>query len=233
MLANQGRNTPFRTRFPASGIVAMGALLLTVSLGYSAPKRNTKSPTAANPSASTQTSATAPLDTAQVRKYYMDGDFDPAIDILETSLRYKKNLDHEDSVFAFKHLGVMYAAKYETREKGKHYMLQLLNVEPTARILDMYASDMIYMIFKNIQDEFEAARTRLDRADSMLVKNNRPAPHPEPEPKEKPKQGGSSTYVWAGATGAALVMAGVATYWAFSDEPKTKLVDHTLPENAK
>ncbi len=74
--------------------------------------------------------------------------------MLEGDLKEKRLRSHGDSVFAFKHLGVMYAAQEATREKGKYYMLQLLYVEPTARIMDMYASDMIYMIFRNIQEEF-------------------------------------------------------------------------------
>src|SRR4051812_15590847 len=85
------------------------------------------------------------LDTARVRKLYQDGEFDQAIGILETALKEKRVVDHSDSVFVFKHLGVMYAANESTRERGKYFMLQLLTIEPTARIMDMYASDMIYM----------------------------------------------------------------------------------------
>ncbi len=100
------------------------------------------------------------LDTSAIHKSYLEGDFDDAIDRIETARRYGGPFSHEDSVFIFKHLGVMYTAKYETREMGKRHLLQLLQVEPTARILDMYASDMIYMIFKNIKDEFDLERSK-------------------------------------------------------------------------
>lgn len=61
------------------------------------------------------------LDTADIHRIYLDGDFEDAIDRIETALRYGGPFSHEDSVFIYKHLGVMYTAKYETREKGKLY----------------------------------------------------------------------------------------------------------------
>ncbi|MEO8104195.1 MAG: hypothetical protein ABI790_16895, partial [Betaproteobacteria bacterium] len=94
------------------------------------------------------------LDTAKLHGIYLDGDFDQAIKAMEAALKGKQALTHADSVFIFKHLGVMYAATPATREKGRYYMAQLIYIEPTAKILDMYASDMIYLIFRNVQEEF-------------------------------------------------------------------------------
>jgi hypothetical protein len=91
----------------------------------------------------------------------MDGEFEAAITMLEDNLKETRQYQHDDSVFIYKHLGVMYAAQYETREKGKYYMFRLLQVEPSAKIMDMYASDMIYMIFKNIQEEYQQKRMRI------------------------------------------------------------------------
>jgi hypothetical protein len=164
------------------------------------------------------------LDTTLVRKLYMDGDFDQAIEILETGLKAKPAYTHHDSVFIFKHLGVMYAAKYETREKGKYFMHQLLAVEPTARILDMYASDMIYMIFKNIQDEYEETRGKLDRAQSHVSGNSqlnskgnnagsgRQEPHVRPEPTSH------HAFYWVGGTAVAVAV-GVGAYFILADSP--------------
>src|SRR6188768_3015805 len=56
------------------------------------------------------------LDTAAVHALYMDGEFDPAVKKLENARRMGWLKTHGDSVFAYKHLGVMYAAKYETQE---------------------------------------------------------------------------------------------------------------------
>lgn len=159
-----------------------------------------------------------------VRKLYLDGEFDQAIDILETTMREKTGFNHLDSVFIFKHLGVMYAAKYETREKGKYNMHQLLMVEPTARIMDMYASDMIYMIFKNIQDEFEATRRRPEPLSGKKDSNSHSSTW-EKEPKSK---GRGSALLWVGATGA-VVAAGVTAYIVLSDDPKTVDINHNVP----
>ena len=168
-----------------------------------------------------------------VRKLYLDGDFEEAIQILDNALKSKGPFDHRDSVLIFKHLGVMYAANYETREKGKYYMHQLLMVEPTARIMDMYASDMIYMIFKNIQDEFESSRTKYERAESHLIGNGRAesdiaittkggSMHPVP-----PKRSRAAAY-WLGATGT-VVAVGVTAYFIMADQPgKTVTVEHPV-----
>ena len=125
----------------------------------------TAAPKASAKAAASRTAATAPaaaakpvLDTARIHGRYLDGDFDQAIHALEGALKGRKPLSHADSIFIFKHLGVMYAASPATREKGRYYMLQLISIEPTARILDMYASDMIYLIFRNIQEEYGSHR---------------------------------------------------------------------------
>ena len=156
------------------------------------------------------------VDTATIRKLYLDGDFDEAIEILETGLNEKRPFNHVDSVFIFKHLGVMYAAKYETRERGKYFMHQLLMTEPTAKIMDMYASDMIYMIFKNIQDEFDQTRGKLGRAEDHVKENNKPDADGKPAKIESK----GHRLVWVGAT-TAVVAAGVAAYFLIENEPKT------------
>ncbi|HLP40196.1 MAG TPA: hypothetical protein VK465_01705, partial [Fibrobacteria bacterium] len=120
------------SNFVEPSIGSILIVLLTIIGEPLAAKKNAPAPaTRANAFAAAEpTQSPARLDTALVRGYYLDGDFDPAIDVLETHLTLHRVLTHEDSVFTFKHLGVMYAAKYETREKGKHYMLKLLETEP-------------------------------------------------------------------------------------------------------
>lgn len=146
------------------------------------------------------------VDSVLIKKLYMNGDFDQAISILEQDYKTLKTLRHNDSVFIFKHLGVMYAANYETRERGKMYMHQLLMTEPTAKILDMYASDMIYMIFKNIKDEFDTNRGLLT---DTTGSNPKPQPLPPPPPP-KPEPSSRHLGFWIG--GAAVVAAGIGAY---------------------
>ena len=156
-------------------------------------------------------SPTNTLDTAHIHRTYLEGDFDLAIELIEDARKYGGPFSHEDSVFIFKHLGVMHAAKYETREKGKHYMVKLLEVEPTAKILDMYASDMIYMIFKNIKDEFDATRPRLAESSGK--------PRPKAVEEEKRRR-----YAWAGWTaGMAAAAGGIAlAVHLLGEEPERK-----------
>jgi hypothetical protein len=153
------------------------------------------------------------LDTAKVHKLYMESEFDEAIASLEGDLKGKRSLGHQDSVFIYKYLGVMYTSKYESRELGKRYMYQLLVMEPAARISDMFASDMIYMIFKNVQDEYFATH-----------------PHdvPQPPPPHKDPESSSShaAWYWAGGLGLAVAV-GVAAY-VFILEPSKKTVSHPI-----
>jgi hypothetical protein len=173
---------------------------------------------------------TGKIDTAKVRKLYMDGEFEEAISILENGRKENHSFNHSDSVFIFKHLGVMYAASYETREKGKYFMYQLLTVEPTARIMDMYASDMIYMIFKNIQDEFASTRHRYESPDSLASVTNKDAPQKSPTLKVDNSKG-YATLFWVGAT-TAVAVAGVGAYLYVVNQPgKTSSTDHPLPKS--
>lgn len=198
------------------------SLLCVTALGAPNSPNSGAVPSAA-PSVSTE--AGSGLDTALVRKYYQEGDFERAIPILESLLKSSRKLNHSDSVFVFKHLGVMCAASEATRERGKYYMLQLLHIEPTARIMDMYASDMIYMIFRNIQEEFTMAQAKLNRAEGHLTGNRDPVdardPNPAPPEKEPSKvRSSKKAYYWIGAV---TVMAGVgvATYVLTQDQSKT------------
>lgn len=183
------------------------------------------------------------LDTLRVRTLYLDGDFDPAIALLEGNLRAGGRYTHADSVFIFKHLGVMFAARSDAREKGKYYMHQLLAVEPTARIMDMYASDMIYMIFRNIQEEFEVSRRGVAAlspqqpaaGSGTRLEPPRPSPQPLPGPASQPATGDESArrksrgaaLVWIGAAGA-VVGAGLAAYLILAEEPETRIVEHRV-----
>jgi hypothetical protein len=228
------------TRISASVVLT----LLALGQAWSKPPaRSTASARSASPAkaapaqGSAAESASPRLDSARVHRLYLDGEFDAAIAILEDNLKETRQYRHEDSVFIFKHLGVMYAAQYETREKGKYYMHKLLSVEPTVRIMDMYASDMIYMIFKNIQEEFEQNRElRSDmprhaaRADSMPARQSGPAAEDQPPRRDRTGEenpSGKKAWVWTGAAVAAVAV-GVGAYFLMSAEPQTTVKDREV-----
>src|SRR5688572_2710926 len=56
------------------------------------------------------------MDTAKIHEQYLEGEFDAAIRSLEAQLRSRAPMSHAESVFVYKHLGVMYAASQATRE---------------------------------------------------------------------------------------------------------------------
>jgi hypothetical protein len=169
------------------------------------------------------------IDTAAVRKLYLESDFEEAITMLLYALAEKKVRTHADSIFVFKHLGVMYASKYDTREKGKYFMHQLLTVEPTARILDMYASDMIYMIFKNVQEEYDATHLRFVDGGQYNPNGGEPVPIAMPRPQPSPPKS-HRAYYWIGAVGFGLAV-GAASYFALANQSvKTVDKDHSVPE---
>jgi hypothetical protein len=177
---------------------------------------------------------TPKVDSLKVHKLYLDGEFDAAIAILEDNLKETRQYSHGDSVFIFKHLGVMYAAHYDTREKGKYYMHRLLLVEPTARIMDMYASDMIYMIFKNIKEEYEQTRKNMaaqhrqdpqgDPSSLSDAKADASGSNGRRQARESRPSGSGRKWIWAGVA-AATVATGIGVYVLMNDEPSTPSVN--------
>ena len=98
--------------------------------------------------------------------------------------------------------------------------------------MDMYASDMIYMIFKNIQDEFDTQRGRYAHAKDLLggtlQTDSMPDQHSsEKDPKPK-SSGGGNTLFWVGASGA-VVAVGVAAYFLLAPSgTKTTQNNHSV-----
>jgi hypothetical protein len=173
------------------------------------------------------------MDTAKLHATYLDGDFDQAIKSMEGALKNKKvPLTHADSVFIFKHLGVMYAATPATREKGRYYMAQLIYIEPTAKILDMYASDMIYLIFRNVQEEFENKHGKVAKAPAPAVDTTPVPAEPAPvavAPAAPAANRKSKTLYWA--TGGAVVAVGAAgLLYILLDNPEPKRHNIVLQE---
>ncbi len=199
-----------------------------------APKPSPAPPaTAAKPPAAKPAPAKVVMDTAKLHSIYLDGDFDQAIKTMEGALKNKRTpLTHADSVFIFKHLGVMYAATPATREKGRYYMAQLIFIEPTAKILDMYASDMIYLIFRNVQEEFENKHPNVAKPAAVAVDTTtRPETAPEPAPAAAVARQRSPRKTAYWITGGAVVAVGaIGLVYILLDNPKPKQHDIVLPE---
>jgi hypothetical protein len=105
-------------------------------------------------------------------------------------------------------------------------MHRLLTVEPSAKIMDMYASDMIYMIFRNIQEEFEQNRMFMGMQRQSQIRADTPSagagtrakkdtPRTDPRASDSRSSGGKK-WIWGGFAVAA-VAAGVGAYVLMND----------------
>jgi hypothetical protein len=181
--------------------------------------------------------ATLPLDQQAVRSYYGDGDFGPAISLLEDFQKTHSRFTREESLMVYKFLGVMYCADQSTREKGKTYFYKLLQVDPQAKILDMYVSIMVQEIFRSTLDELmgeQSQRPSGQRTAAVsgmgatdAAKSAGPASNPEPtgtQPAlERPKR--PAWYWWAGGVGLAAGAAGGFYLYAQSSHNSSTATD--------
>ncbi|MDB5104013.1 MAG: hypothetical protein JWP91_1702 [Fibrobacteres bacterium] len=170
---------------------------------------------------------TKSLDQAMVKKYYSEGDFDPAIAILEEFQKTHSGYTREESLMVYKYLGVMYCADQGTREKGKSYFYKLLKIDPEAKILDMYVSIVVQDIFKNTLDElmgqdgFPGGR-REDRLSSPEPKPRQEAfpTRKDPEPEKIASGKGHAALWWIG--GLAVAGAAAGGYFILADSSPEK-----------
>lgn len=153
------------------------------------------------------------LDQDRIRADYENGDFDPVISRIEAFERRNSAYSFEDSVFIAKYLAVIYTADPQTREKGKFYMFRLLELLPSAKIVDMFVSDEIDRIFEKVKEEYQyrlrnlgkAPRRREAPTDTLAAAGRDPKPRPAPEARER--KSWAKLYWVAGGIG----LAGVGT----------------------
>ncbi|MFC1584044.1 hypothetical protein ACFL5V_00705 [Fibrobacterota bacterium] len=147
------------------------------------------------------------LDKDALKKYYFEGEFDKVLEVLEIYRKEKILKPKEDRIFTYKYLGVIYAAKPETREKAESYMYQMLKLDPGADLSDMYISESIETIFLNVRERYVR----------LKVKESPPKKAPEPEDDDSKKIG---KWVWWTAGG--LAVTGVVAAFVLmsgEDEP--------------
>jgi len=113
--------------------------------------------TPATPAKMGQAETVAPsnvLNQKSIHDTYNDGDFDKVISIIDVFTKANKSYSRADSIFIAKHLAVVYSANPKTREKGRYYMYRMLEMMPTAELVDMFVSDEIDRIFEKVRKEF-------------------------------------------------------------------------------
>jgi hypothetical protein len=100
---------------------------------------------------------------------YNEGDFDKVTKEIETFTNANKTYSHNDSIFVAKHLAVVYSANPNTREKGKYFMYRLLEMMPSAELVDMFVSDEIDRIFEKVRKEYLARQNGFGVDTTKLV----------------------------------------------------------------
>lgn len=199
------------------------------------------------------------LDQSTLNKAYKESDWDQVTQALEGYLRRNgdSKVSVEERIFAYKYLGVIYAADSLSRSKAESYFTRLLNLSPDESIVDLYPSKRVKDLFQDVRNEKEElsdyARRRGAPSDAPAVnktrgdKPNEPSldsmpslasrtPVREPVPiQRRPTQSqvkeSKSTWVWWTVGIAAAAGAGAGAYYLSSREPgKTTETTEIKPE---
>jgi hypothetical protein len=186
------------------------------------------------------------LDQAAIHSDYNNGDFDAVVTALEKFKAGHVTYSRNDSVFIAKHLAVVYSANPVTREKGKYYMYQLLDMLPSAKLVDMFVSDEIDRIFEKVREEFLVRQQSFGVQEEQLnlprkapvsptagqTLTSQPGPNDpgqttngetKPQPKSKSNKG-----LWVAAGAAGLTVAGVVTYLILSSTEEPDPIVYTI-----
>ncbi len=127
------------------------------------------------PAAAAQASAGSTLDQKAIHNAYNEGDFDKVTKLIESFTKSNKTYSRNDSIFIAKHLAVVYSANPQTREKGKYYMYRLLEMMPSAELVDMFVSDEIDRIFEKVRKEFVARQKGFGVDSTQISSPEKPA----------------------------------------------------------
>ncbi len=167
------------------------------------------------------------IDQKAIHSAYNEGDFDAVIRLTNQFTSGKASYIRSDSLFVFKHLAVVYSANPETREKGKYFMYRMLEMFPSAELVEMYVSDDVDRIFDKVRKEF-MTRQKNFGVDTTQISLPQKAGSASASPMSetagaKPKKGGMNPIWYWVAGGAVAVGAGVtAVLLMQSDEGEGK-----------
>ena len=160
------------------------------------------------------------LDQAKIHDVYNSGDFEPVISVLEAFVKRNKTYSQSDSVFIAKHLAVVYSANPATREKGKYYMFRLLELLPSAKLIDMYVSEEVDRIFDKVREEFVGRQRGFGVEPKTINLPDRPGRTPASDPEVKPKES-HAWIVWSCVAGGTALLAGGGYLWYQNQDQAT------------
>lgn len=161
------------------------------------------------------------LDKDAISHAYFEGEFNKVLPPLEMYRQsVPANSTREDSIFVFKYLSVIYAAEPSTRARAESYMVQLLKLMPTIELIDLYISDNIQAIFKDVKKSFMEQQEYVREHDQF----GRPIPDSSRTGDGKSSNGRKSSRKWVWWTLGGVGTAAVATtaYYTLRDDGDPK-----------
>jgi hypothetical protein len=153
---------------------------------------------------------------------YTNGDFEVVLTHIEGYQKRHPRHSLADSIFIAKHLAVVHASNPQTREKGRYHMFRMLEMDPSADLVDMFISQDLDVMFEKVRKEFLVRQNRGQKALTPYA----PTPHskvdppkaekvdrlpPAPIAEAAPKKSGN-TWIWI-AGGAAVAAGAVTAYY--------------------
>ncbi len=233
--------TAVRVQSPLLFAAFAAALLVSfpVAAGAAPATASGKASEGKAPAAKGPAAAAAPAQPVMLRQQaihiaYNEGDFDKVIAEIEAFTKANRTYSRADSIFIAKHLAVVHTANPSTREKGKYYMYRLLEMVPSAELVDMFVSDEIDRIFDKVRKEFLSRQQGFGVDSTQISLPERPSGKEEPAvaaasapaepaPSASGKAGKASTpfYKKRGfwmMTGAGLAAVGAVVTYVHSQE---------------
>lgn len=159
------------------------------------------------------------LDKEAISNAYFEGEFSRVLPPLEAyRSSFPGNATKEDSIFVYKYLSVIYAADLTKRQRAESYMVQLIKLMPTIELIDLYISDNIESIFKNVKQNYAHQKAYVQSYDEY-GRSKKPINDSGHQGSEI-KKTHSNLWIWwvIGGAGSAVIVA--AAYFAVNSNPK-------------
>lgn len=183
----------------------------------------------------------AEISFPKIKSLYKEGEFEKIRVTLEDFLKKSgKTAEPKEKIFAYKYLGVIYAAEQEGYPLAETYFYQMLKLAPNAHLSDLYVSSAIENVFTKTQIrfqkenrdnlEFDEFGNPLKPADPDVAiaptkggatRPIRPSKTDSTPPRRPASEKQSTIRVWPWVLGAGVVMA-VGGYFWYSSQEKPK-----------
>jgi hypothetical protein len=185
------------------------------------------------------------LQMNNIKSLYKEGELEKIKASLEDFLKKSgKNAQPIERIFAYKYLGVAYAAEPTGYPVAESYFYQLFKLAPNAHLSDLYVSATVDEVFLKSKERFQREQLENKVFDEFgnprkgaAILGSDPAKLPIPvkdpgtvtprpvEPQLKPKRP-----IWPWVIGATLVSAVGVYFWLSSqDKHDSRVIDATDP----